>query len=201
MLRVGLTGGLASGKSFVGEQLASLGCLLIRADEIGRQVQQPGAEAYQGIVGEFGAGILNADGAIDRRRLAAEVFANPARLAKLNALVHPAVRARIDQLIADFAARDPHGVAVVEAAILVETGAFRLYDRLIVVIANQEQQIERAMARDCISRQEALERMSRQLPLDEKLKYADYTIDATGSKEHTIEQTRSVYESLRSLST
>ncbi len=201
MLRVGLTGGLASGKSFVGEQLAELGCLVIQADEIGRQVQAEGAEAYQEIVKEFGPGILRPDRQIDRRLLAREVFAAPYRLQKLNEIVHPLVRARIEKLIAEFAAREPHGIAVVEAAILIETGSYRLYDRLIVVVASEQQQIERAMARDQISRQEAVERMRRQMPLAEKVKHADYIIDTTGSKQHTIEQTRRVYESLRSLRT
>lgn len=201
MLRVGLTGGLASGKSFVGEQLAGLGCFVIHADEIGHQVQAEGAEAYQEIVDEFGPGILRPDRQIDRRLLAQQVFGHPYRLQKLNEIVHPLVRARIEKMIAEFAAREPHGIAVVEAAILVETGSYRLYDRLIVVVASEQQQIERAMARDHISRQEAVERMRRQMPLAEKVKYADYIIDTTGSKEHTIEQTRRVYESLRSLDT
>jgi dephospho-CoA kinase len=200
MLRVGLTGGLASGKSFVGEQLASLGCLLIQADEIGHQVQQPGAEAYQPILDEFGRGILAPDGRIDRRKLAAEVFSKPERLEKLNALVHPPVRAHIEKLIAEFAQREPHGIAVTEAAILIETGVYRRYDRLIVVMTSEEQQIERAMARDHLTQEEVLDRMRRQMPLREKVKYADYVIDTSGSKQHTIEQTRSVYEALRSLS-
>ena len=200
MLRVGLTGGLASGKSFVGQQLAALGCLLIQADEIGHQVQQPGAESYQPIVDEFGPEILNPDGTINRRLLAAEVFSKPERLEKLNALVHPPVRARIETMIADFAQREPHGIAVTEAAILIETGVYRRYDQLIVVVAGEEQQIERAMARDHLTREEVIEKMRRQMPTAEKVKYADYVIDTSGAKQHTIDQTRSVYQSLRSLS-
>jgi dephospho-CoA kinase len=199
MLRVGLTGGLASGKSFVAGELAALGCFVLHADQIGHQVQQEGAEAYDEIVREFGAGILRADRQIDRRLLAREVFANPDRLAQLNAIVHPRVRARTEQLLADFAAREPHGIAVVEAAILVEAGSYRGYDRLIVVVASEEQQIARAMARDQLSRAEALARIRRQMPLAEKVKYADYVIDASGSKEQTAAQTRAVYESLRGL--
>ena len=106
MLRVGLTGGLASGKSFVGRTLADLGCLLIQADELGHQVQEPGGEAYDGIVREFGREILKPDGAIDRRRLAAMVFHDPERLQKLNALVHPLVHARRQRIEEEFA-RDP----------------------------------------------------------------------------------------------
>jgi dephospho-CoA kinase len=199
MLRVGLTGGLASGKSFVGEQLAALGCFVIQADELGHQVQQVDAEAYREIVNEFGPEILLPDRQIDRRRLAREVFGNPERLRKLNEIVHPLVRARIEKMLAGFAAREPQGIAVVEAAILIETGSYRQYDRLIVVVASEQQQIERAMARDQISRQDAVQRMRRQMPLADKVKLADYIIDTSGSKEHTIEQTRAVYESLRSI--
>jgi dephospho-CoA kinase len=199
MLRVGLTGGLASGKSFVGKALAEIGCLVIQADEIGRQVQAPDGEAYQAIVEEFGREILSPDGSIDRRRLAAEVFAKPARLERLNALVHPPVRARVRRLTEEFAAREPHGIVVTEAAILIETGSYRDYARLIVAVCGREQQIQRAMARDHLTREEVEDRLRRQMPLEEKVKHADYVIDTSGTKEKTLEQTRTVYESLRAL--
>jgi dephospho-CoA kinase len=199
MLRVGLTGGLASGKSFVGRALADLGCLLIQADELGHQVIEPGAEAYQAVIGEFGKEILNADQTIDRRALAAKVFSNPERLEKLNSLVHPPVRARTKALLDRFAAANPSGIAVIEAAILIETGGFHNYDRLIVAVCTPEQQIERAISRDHLTREEALARMSRQMPLEEKVKFADYVINTSGTKEHTLAQTRAVYETLRSL--
>jgi len=199
MLSVGLTGGLASGKSFVGRALAGMGCLLIEADELGHQVLAPGAEAYQGVIREFGRGILDSGGTINRRRLSAEVFGHPERLEKLNALVHPPVRARITRTIEEFAARQPDGIAVTEAAILIETGRYRDYARLIVAVCGEEQQIERAMARDHLTREEALDRLRRQMPLEEKVKYADYVIDTSGTKESTLAQTRAVYESLRSL--
>jgi dephospho-CoA kinase len=199
VLRIGLTGGLASGKSFVGHALADLGCFLIQADELGHQVMMPGGEAYDGIVREFGNEILNPDGTINRRALAAQVFGNPERLAKLNALVHPPVRAREEALAAAFAGRNPGGIAVSEAAILIETGRHKSYARLIVAVCSEAQQIERAMARDRLTREEALDRMRRQMPLDEKVKYADYVVDTSGSKENTLEQTRQVYQSLRSL--
>src|SRR5512141_1923076 len=165
MLRVGLTGGLASGKSFVGRELANLGCLLVRADELGHQVLEPAGEAYDGTVREFGPSILNADRTIDRRKLAALVFHDPAQLAKLNALVHPPVQARERLLMDEYAATHPRGIAVVEAAILVETGSYRDFAKLIVAVCGEEQQIQRAMARDGMTRQQALERLSRQMPL------------------------------------
>jgi dephospho-CoA kinase len=200
MLRVGLTGGLASGKSFVGHTLADLGCLLIQADDLGRQVQEPGGEAYDEIVREFGREILNPDGSLDRRRLAAVAFHDPERLNTLNALVHPHVRERRRLLEEEFAGARPHGIAVTEAAILIETGSYREFDRLIVAVCPPGLQVERAMARDHLTRKEVLDRMRRQMPLDQKVKFADYVIDTSGSKENTVAQTRSVYESLRSLS-
>ena len=201
MLHVGLTGGLASGKSFVGRALADLGCFLIQADELGHQVIEPGGEAYEDVVALFGKDILNADNKIDRRRLAGLVFANPELLAKLNALVHPPVKARERALAAEFAREHPDGIAVTEAAILVETGSYRDYDRLIVAVCRPEQQIERAIERDGLSREEVLKRLSRQMPLEEKVKHADFIIDTSGSKENTLQQVRTVYEALRNLVT
>ena len=199
MLRVALTGGLASGKSFVGRALADLGCFLIRNDELGHQVIEPGGEAYADTVREFGTGILNADGTIDRRKLGTLVFHDPDRLAKLNALVHPPVRARTRRMLEEYAASHPHGIAVVEAAIMVETGSYRNYAKLIVAVCGVEQQIERALSRGGITREEVLERLSRQMPLEEKLKYADYVIDTSGAKENTLAQVRAVYGALLAL--
>jgi dephospho-CoA kinase len=197
MLKVGLTGGLASGKSFVGHALEQMGCLLIQADELGHAVLEPGAEAYDAVIAEFGREILDADGRIDRRRLGREVFNNPERLEKLNALVHPPVRARARKLMETFAQREPDGIAVSEAAILIETGSYRNYDRLIVATCGEQQQIERAMERDRLSREEVLARLRRQMPLQEKVKYADYVIDTSGDKQRTLDQTRAVFEELR----
>ncbi|HTA68064.1 MAG TPA: dephospho-CoA kinase [Bryobacteraceae bacterium] len=200
MLRVGLTGGLASGKTFVGHALAELGCHLIEADELGHQVLLPGAEAYDPVVNEFGEEILDQDRHIVRRKLGALVWNNPERLAKLNSIVHPVVIARQQGIIAQIAQTDPAAIVVVEAAILVETGSYRRFDRLIVVVCTAEQQMERAMKRGAYSKEEVLARLSRQLPLEEKVRVADYVIDTSGAKEHTLEQVKAVYNSLRSLS-
>jgi dephospho-CoA kinase len=199
MLRVGLTGGLASGKSFVGRALSELGCLLIEADQLGHEVMAKDAEAYRPIVAEFGTEILDSNAEIDRRKLGALVFQNPNLLTKLSAIVHPYVRARGKRLEEAFAEREPYGICVTEAAILVETGSFRDYDRLIVASCTEEQQVERAILRDHLKREEVLNRLHRQMPLEEKVKYADYVIDTSGTKEHTLDQTRTVYASLRSL--
>ena len=199
MLRVGLTGGLASGKSFVGRALADQGCLLIQADELGHQVLEPGGEAYDGVIREFGPGIAKADGTIDRPKLAGLVFHDSQRLAALNALVHPPVWARERRLMDEYAAAHHHGIAVVEAAILVETGSYRNYSKLIVAVCSEEQQIERAMSRDGITREQVLDRLSRQMPLAEKIRYADYVIDTSGAKESTLAQTKGVYQVLLAL--
>ena len=200
MLRVGLTGGLASGKSFVGQSLADLGCHFIEADEIGHQVLLPDGEAYDAVVREFGPGILTPEEFIDRRKLGALVFGQPALLEKLNKFVHPPVGARQARMIAEIAARDPQAIVVVAAAILVETGSYKRFDRLIVVTCTLEQQIERAIKRGPYTREEVLARLSRQLPLAEKVRVADYVIDTSGAKENTLQQVRAVYQSLRSIS-
>lgn len=201
MLRVGLTGGLACGKSFVAATLASLGCHVIQADELGHEVLLPQGEAYGPVLAEFGQGILDERDFIDRRKLAQVVFDDPEKLKKLSAIVHPAVARRQQQIFAELENGDPHGIAVVEAAILVETGSYRRFDRLIVVACSEQQQVERAMHRDSYTREEVLARLSRQLPLEEKKRVADYVIDASGPKDQTVEQTRQVYQSLRSLTT
>jgi|SRR5271157_99930 len=201
MLKVGLTGGLACGKTFVGEEFERLGCLLIQADEIGHEVLWRGGEAYGPVVGEFGKEILAPDGEIDRRLLAARVFGEPESLAKLNSLVHPPVFRREDQLIAAFAARQPHGIAVVEAAILIETGSYQRFDRIVLVTCTEEQQVERAMRREGAVEADVRARISRQMPLEEKRKFAHYVINASGEKEDTLRQTRAVYEALRSIQT
>jgi len=199
MLKVGLTGGLATGKSFVGAALAELGCYLIKADELGHQVLLPGGEAYDGVVREFGARILNPDGTIDRKRLAAEVFDNPERLAALNRLVHPPVIRREEEFVAKIAAREPGAIAVVEAAILIETGSYKRFDAIILAVCGEEQQVERAVLRDGSDPEVVRARIRRQMPLDEKRKYATYIIDTSGSKEDTLRQTRAAYNLLRSI--
>ena len=192
LLRVGLTGGLASGKSVVGRELERLGCHRIDADALGHQVLLPDGEAFGSVVAEFGAGILDESGKIDRKQLGAIVFDAPDRLAKLSAIVHPAVRRLTDAKIAKI----PRGILIYEAAILVETGGYKDFDRLIVAACPEDLQIERAMARDGSSRESVLARLRRQAPLAEKVRHAHYVIDTSGTLEHTLEQTRNVYQSL-----
>jgi dephospho-CoA kinase len=199
VLKVGLTGGLACGKSFVGDVLAECGCHVLQADRLGHAVLLPGGESYEPVVREFGRGVLGEGGDIDRRALAAEVFGRPDRLALLNSLVHPPVMRREEEWLARLTAEDTHGIAVVEAAILIETGSYKRFDKLIVVTCEEEQQVQRSMKRDGVSREEVLARLSRQMPLAEKLRFADFAIDTSGTKEDTVQQTRAAFESLRRL--
>ncbi len=198
MLKVGLTGGLASGKSFVGAAFEHLGCKLIEADKLGHEVLLPAGSAYASVVENFGPGILDPDGAIDRKKLALEVFADKDRLRLLNSLVHPEVRKKTDELMAAYFAADENAIVIVEAAIHIETGGYRRFDRLILVWCEERLQIERAMERGA-TRAEVLARLASQMPLAEKRKYADYVIDTSGAKEETLRQTQEVYHSLRSL--
>jgi dephospho-CoA kinase len=199
MIRAGLTGGLACGKSFVSRVFEELGCHVVRADLLGREVLMTTGEAYQPVVDLFGPAILDGDGAIDRKKLAAVVFAEPERLAQLNAIVHPAVIRREEEFLRQAELSDPSGIGMVEAAILIETGSHRRFDKLIVVACTPEQQMERALRRDGSTPDEVRARLSRQMPVEEKRRYADYIIDTSGTKESTVEQTTAVYKALRSL--
>jgi len=193
MLKVGLTGGMACGKSFVATELGKLGCHIIEADDVGHQVMEPGGEAYDAVLAAFGT--------VDRSRLAEEVFSDPERLEKLNSIVHPAVRARASRQFQEFGARDPHGIVVYVAAILIESGAYREVDKMIVVSCSREQQIERAMRRAGASEANVLARLERQMPLEKKKEFADYIIDTSGAREDTLRQTEIVYGDLLKLCT
>jgi dephospho-CoA kinase len=199
MLIAGLTGGLACGKSFVARALGEMGCHVIEADEIGRAVMEPGAEAYEAVITAFGREIVDDDGRINRAKLAARVFASPPDLERLNAIVHPAVRARARRQFREIGARDPHAVIIYVAAILIESGAYREMDKIIVVTCPRQQQIERAMERPGAAESVVLARLERQMPAEKKRTWADYPIDTSGSKEDTLRQTKIVYEDLRKL--
>ena len=199
MILVALTGGMATGKSHVGKILESLGCHLIEADALGHLALSPGGEAFAPAVAEFGTGILKSNGSIDRKVLASIVFTDPEKLHALNAIVHPAV-ARLQQgKVEAIQKRDPNAIIVVEAAIHIETGGYKRYQKLILVICEEQEQVKRAMARDGANREEVLARIAQQMTLSEKRKYADYVIDTSGTPEDTRRQTVEVYNSLRGL--
>jgi dephospho-CoA kinase len=199
MLVAGLTGGFASGKSFIGQVLEECGCHLIRADDLGHEALAVDSPVYRGVLTEFGNDILKSDGTIDRRRLGALVFADTERLARLNELVHPYVFARQEERIAELGARDPNSILVVEAAIMIETGSYKRYDAIILAVCDVETQIARAMKRDALSREEVLSRLDRQMPLAEKIPYAHFVIDTDQTREEVITRTQQVYESLRAM--
>ena len=191
-----MTGGMACGKSFVAAALGKLGCHIIEADDVGHEVLNPGGEAYDAVIDEFGDEILDERGMIDRARLGGLVFGDPAKLEKLNAIVHPAVRARASRQFREIGVRDPHGVVVYVAAILIESGAYKEVDKMIVVSCGREKQIERAMHRPDASEASVLARLERQMPLEKKKEFADYIIDTSGAKEDTVRQTEIVYRDL-----
>ncbi len=202
MLRVGLTGGIATGKSFVSSVLRELGCEVNDADTIAHQVIQPGQPAYEEIIGEFSRdvpGLIAESGTIDRAKLGAFVFNQPERLQKLNAIVHPQVFTAQQRWIDDIAARHPQAVVVIDAALMIETGSAQRFDKLVVTWCEPDLQLERLMARNNLSREAALARISSQMPAAEKLKYADYTINTSKGFEETRQQVAELYATLKPL--
>ena len=170
---------------------------MIYADELGHQVLQPGQEAYGPTVEAFGPGILATDGTIDRKKLGVIVFGSADLLAKLEAIVHPAVFRLEKQMLGAFAARDPRGIVVIEAAILIETGRHAVFDRIILTTCDLETQIARGTKRDHLTREQVLARLDKQMPLEEKKKHADYVVDTSGRKEDTVRQVEKIYSELK----
>ncbi len=197
ILRVGLTGGLASGKSTVGEILAGLGCKVVDADRIVADLYEPGEAGHEAVVREYGPEILLPDGEIDRAKLAAVALATPEDAARLNALVHPLVIAREEALMQDERARagDEDRIVVVEATLLLEAGGHDRYDRIVVVEAPQSVQVVRAIARG-MDREDAERRIRRQMTAEERSAQADYVIANVGDEEHLEAETRRVHEAL-----
>lgn len=197
MLRVGLTGGLASGKSTVAAFFRELGAFWVDADRIAHELTAPGGLAEREVVARFGGGIVSGDGGIDRKALAAIVFADTQALADLNAIVHPRVREEIARRIREAEAMtSPAPVALVDAALLVESGVYRDLDALIVVSCDPDTQIRRAVGRGHLTEAEAAARVAAQAPLQEKLAAADYVIDNDGSLNDTKRQVRDVWAAL-----
>jgi len=191
MLRVGLTGGIGCGKSTVAAMMGELGCHIINADKMAHAVIAPGTPAYSEVRRQFGPDVFAPDGSVDRARLAAVVFADAQKLAALNAIVHPAVLGDIDRELQRLSAIDARGVAVVEAALLIESGYHLQLDRLILVSCTREQQMDRltnsAFGR-AMSREQAEQRIAAQMTLEEKRKLADDEIDCSGSLDYTRKQ-------------
>jgi dephospho-CoA kinase len=220
LLKVGLTGGIASGKSVVGEMLVALGARLVQADRIAHELMLPGQPVYNEVVRHFGGGILNPDLSVNRAKLAEAAFGPspatppsaipssaipaspiPSRVQELNRIVHPAVIRSQEEWMEEMGRQDPHAVAIVEAALIIEAGAAKRFDRLIVVTCSDEQRIARFAARQKLdleaARKEVARRMAAQIPEAEKIKAADYVIDNSGPLDQTRLQARDVWEKLR----
>ena len=198
ILTVGLTGGLASGKSTVARTLAALGAFTIDADHVVAHLYRPGEAGHEALVREYGREILQPDGEIDRVKLADIAFATPAEAQRLNALIHPLVIAEERRMIDAEAERFPgrDRIIVVEATLLLESGGRARYDRIVVVDAPPEVQVQRAVARG-MSRDDAVRRIARQMPRQERLRHADYVIDNGGDARRAEVETHRVFEALR----
>ena len=199
MLSVGLTGGIASGKSTVAAMFQELGCHVIDSDQITHELLEPGQAVYEAVVGAFGPGILGPGGQIDRKALGAIVFRDPQQRQVLNGLVHPGVARRQEEFLGQVAKADPDGIAIVDAALMIETGSYRRYDRVVVVGCEPSEQRRRLRLRGRLTPGEIEARIESQMPLDEKVRYAGYVIDNSGSLEETRRQVRQVWEEMRTL--
>lgn len=197
MLRVGLTGSIGVGKSFVSSVLAELGCLVLDADDAAREVVTPGSAGLQAVVASFGEEILTNDGALDRSKLGALIFADAGKRVRLNSILHPYIIARQDERLRQWEAQDAKAIAVVDAALMIESGGYKRFDKLIVVHCREGVQIERLIARNHLSREEAERRISSQMSQDEKKQFADYLIDTSEGFDSARAQAVEVYERLR----
>ena len=203
MLKVALTGGIAAGKSVVGKMFAAMGAQVTQADEISHELMLPGKPVYREVVEHFGAGILDPNGSVNRARLAELAFGGAgkaSRVEELNQIVHPAVIRRQEEWIAEVGRRDPHAIAMVEAALILEAKMEKGFDRLVVVTCRPEQRIERWAQRLKVdlerARREVTRRMAAQLSDEEKIKAADYVIDNSGSLDETERQVKRIYSEL-----
>jgi dephospho-CoA kinase len=200
MIKLGLTGGIASGKSAVGEMFVKLGAHLIQADTIAHWLMEPGRPVYEEVIRKFGTGILSSDGTINRPKLAEAAFGASPRVKELNAIVHPAVIAHENEWMKDIGGRHPKAIAIVEAALILEAGTADRFDYLAVVTCRPEQRVERLARRLGISEEsaqaEVARRMAAQVSDDEKVKAADFVIDNSGVLDETERQVREVFSTL-----
>ena len=199
MLKIGLTGGIATGKSYVVSVLRELGCEVIDADALAHEVIEPGRPAFDEIVGHFGKDVVGDDGKIDRVKLGAIVFSDKSQREKLNSIVHPRVYEAQLKWFAELESRNPEAIAVVDAALMIETGSYRRFDKLVVVYCEPERQLHRLMERNNLTLEQAQARISSQMPSDEKLKFADYSINTSSSFEETREKVVELYRELQAL--
>jgi dephospho-CoA kinase len=197
MLIVGLTGGVASGKTAVSQVLKEEGAYIIDADRIARELVQPHKPAWNELIRAFGQEILREDGSIHRKKLADKVFADPKQRKLLNQILHPRIKEEMDRRTKEIGQKDPEAIVVIDAPLIVELGDHREMDKLIVVTTTQTQQIERLKDRDGAKPEEALRIVSSQMPLEEKVKLADFVIRNEGSLEETKNRAREVFKELK----
>ena len=199
MLKVGLTGSIAVGKSFVCEVLRELGAVVLDADETAREVVKPNTIGLRKIVENFGAEILQSNDELDRIKLGAIIFADDAKRQLLNSIVHPLVIEAQNNWLIRREQENPHGIAVIDAALLIESEGYKRFTKLIVVWCESAIQLKRLMLRNSLSETEALKRINAQMPQDKKKRYADFLIDTSAGFEDTRQQTIKVFEQLRFL--
>lgn len=199
MLKVGLTGSIAVGKSHVCEVFRELGCHVLDADKSARDVVATGTPGLQKIVSAFGPDILASDGSLDRKKLGSIVFSDTSKRQLLNSIVHPLVFEEQNKWLGDREKEDPDGIAIVDAALMIESGGFRRFDQLIVVWCRPDIQLARLMSRDNLTEAEAQQRIAAQMPQDEKKKYADFLIDTSGTFAETRSQVLQVFAMLQEL--
>ncbi|MHB8844552.1 MAG: dephospho-CoA kinase [Nitrospirota bacterium] len=197
MLIVGLTGGIASGKSLVSRVLRDLGAHVIDADKIVHDLLGAGQDACREVAHHFGPDILQPDGSIDRRKLGDIIFNHPEERAWLNQCIHPRVFEAYSHQVRHISERQPDAIVVMDAALLIETGYHKKVDKLIVVYADRKEQLKRLMERDRFTLEQAMARISSQMPLDEKRTYADFVIENTGTRDEAEQQTREVFAKLK----
>lgn len=200
MLRVGLTGSIAVGKSYVTSIFAELGCHVLDADETAREVVLPGSPGLEAVAESFGREVLNPDGTLNRQRLGELVFGDEEKRRQLNQILHPFIIARQDEIMREWEREDPDGIGIIDAALMIESGGYKRFDKLIVVHCRPEVQLERLMSRNGLSREDAEARINSQMPQAEKQKFADFLIDTSDGFESTRSRTVEVYKELQKLS-
>ncbi|TKB92878.1 MAG: dephospho-CoA kinase [Nitrospira sp.] len=196
MILVGLTGGVATGKSTVAKMFKQCGAIVIDADELAHEVVKPGKPAWREIVNTFGKTVLNADRTLNRRELGAVVFRNQTKRRRLERIIHPRVAREQTRLTKQAARKDPHAVVIYDVPLLFEAGIDNRVDRTIVVTANRETQIARLKTRNGLSRAEAIRRIRSQMPLSKKIRLADIVIDGTRPRQGTMKAIRATYHDL-----
>lgn len=199
MIRVGLTGGIATGKSTVSHLFVECGAFLIDADELAREAVAPGEMSLCAIVAAFGPGMLNADGTLNRQRLGELIFSNREQRHRLEAIIHPYVFAEEERRSQLIAAQDPHAVVLFDAALLIETRSHETMDRVIIVAAGAATQRQRLMSRNHLTKDQALQRIGAQMPLAEKIKMADYVVDGTLPINQLKDRVEQIYRELKGL--